>query len=401
MCFKMTVDRTCLIENACSAFEKMSELRSGLPSMGPPTLEVEFLNEVGTGTGPTMEFLTVTSRALRKSHLNLWRSSNVEKSEYVNVPPEGLFPKPLTRSMGTPEIERQEKLFRMMGRLFAISLLDRHLVDLPLSPVFLVAAGFLPGSSSSSMSSSSRNTKDALHLLSSVDREIAESFRKLLALKSEDENDTIASLELPLEIPGSPSYPLRVMSRRRGGRVDVVTSSNVEQYVTQVARVICVEGIAIQAKAFRSGFLSFMPRTNKNNILLDANELLSVVCGSNDEDTHWSETALSASIAFDHGFSKNSKFSKQFLRLMASFDKSQRRAFLCFTTGCPRLPIGGFGALTPPLTVVRKSYGGDSHLPSASTCTHYLKVPEYSDFEVMKEKFRVAILDGSLGFLMS
>ena len=218
--------------------------------------------------------------------------------------------------------------------------------------------------------------------------------------KSEDENDSIASLELPLEIPGSP-YPLRVVSRRRGGRADVVTSSNVEQYVIQVARVICVEGIAIQAKAFRSGFLSFMPRTNKNNILLDANELLSVVCGSNDEDTHWSETALSASIAFDHGFSKNSKFSKQFLRLMTSFDKSQRRAFLCFTTGCPRLPIGGFGALTPPLTVVRKSYGGDSHLPSASTCTHYLKVPEYSDFEAMKEKFRVAILDGSLGFLMS
>ena len=272
MCFKMTVDRTCLIENACSAFEKMSELRSGLPSMGPPTLEVEFLNEVGTGTGPTMEFLTVTSRALRKSHLNLWRSSNVEKSEYVNVPPEGLFPKPLTRLMGTPEIERQEKLFRMMGRLFAISLLDRHLVDLPLSPVFLVAAGFLPGSSSSSMSSSSRNTKDlceALHILSSVDRELAESFRKLLALKkSEDENDSIASLELPLEIPGSPSYPLRVMSRRRGGRADVVTSSNVEQYVIQVARVICVEGIAIQAKAFRSGFLSFMPHEISADALL-------------------------------------------------------------------------------------------------------------------------------------
>ncbi len=50
VCFKMTVDRTCLIENACSAFEKMSELRSGLSSMGPPALEVEFLNEVGTGT---------------------------------------------------------------------------------------------------------------------------------------------------------------------------------------------------------------------------------------------------------------------------------------------------------------------------------------------------------------
>jgi len=143
VCFKMIVDRDSLIENACSALKKMSNLCSGLKSMGPPHLEVEFENEVGTGNGPTMEFFTVTSRALQKCDLNLWRSSSSSGNVYVKIPRQGLFPKPLSRLM-TIEVERQEKLFRMMGRLFALALLDSHLVDLPLSEIFLVAAGFSP-----------------------------------------------------------------------------------------------------------------------------------------------------------------------------------------------------------------------------------------------------------------
>ena len=43
----------------------------------------------------------------------------------------------------------------------------------------------------------------------------------------------------------------------------------------------------------------------------------------------------------------------------------------------PRLPIGGFAALTPLLTIVRKD-GGDGSLPSVMTCVNYLKLPDYS-----------------------
>lgn len=59
---------------------------------------------------------------------------------------------------------------------------------------------------------------------------------------------------------------------------------------------------------------------------------------------------------------------------MAGLDPSHRRMFLRFITGTPRLPIGGFSALRPRLTVVKKEVdvprGGtpDAHLPSCSTC---------------------------------
>lgn len=59
---------------------------------------------------------------------------------------------------------------------------------------------------------------------------------------------------------------------------------------------------------------------------------------------------------------------------MAGLDPGHRRMFLRFITGTPRLPIGGFSALRPRLTVVKKEVdvprGGtpDAHLPSCSTC---------------------------------
>ena len=65
-----------------------------------------------------------------------------------------------------------------------------------------------------------------------------------------------------------------------------------------------------------------------------------------------------------------------------------------FTTGCCRLPYGGFKNLKPKLTIVKKiCYGIDNekYLPSVMTCQNYLKVPEYKSYEIFKEKLEYAI----------
>ncbi len=41
---------------------------------------------------------------------------------------------------------------------------------------------------------------------------------------------------------------------------------------------------------------------------------------------------------------------------MSSYSQEEQRAFLQFVTGCPRLPIGSFKALSPPLTIVKKAF---------------------------------------------
>ena len=92
----------------------------------------------------------------------------------------------------------------------------------------------------------------------------------------------------------------------------------------------------------------------------------------------------------------------QFLEMLIHFNQEERRLFLSFVTGAPRLPLGGFAALNPPLTIVRKIVdNADKCLPSVMTCAHYLKVPEYSCLDVMRNQFVFAMKEGQNSFHLS
>ena len=51
--------------------------------------------------------------------------------------------------------------------------------------------------------------------------------------------------------------------------------------------------------------------------------------------------ALMDSIKADHGFNMDSKSVKNLLTVMSELKPPQRRDFLQFVTGSPKLPIGG------------------------------------------------------------
>lgn len=99
------------------------------------------------------------------------------------------------------------------------------------------------------------------------------------------------------------------------------------------------------------------------------------------------------------------------MRFITELDKEERRKFLKFVTGSPRLPQGGFGALDPRLTVVLKKPNGpeqthsqltiDEILPSVMTCQNYVKLPAYSSFEALKAKFEQAYNEGASNFTLS
>ena len=67
--------------------------------------------------------------------------------------------------------------------------------------------------------------------------------------------------------------------------------------------------------------------------------------------------------------------------------------------------IVGLRSLVPPLTVVRKmaeaSDNADDFLPSVMTCVNYLKLPDYSSIDVMRDKLSLAIHEGQLAFHLS
>jgi E3 ubiquitin-protein ligase TRIP12 len=132
------------------------------------------------------------------------------------------------------------------------------------------------------------------------------------------------------------------------------------------------------------------------------------------------------SIKADHGFNMDSKSVKNLLQTMSELSPTQKRDFLQFVTGSPKLPIGGmsdytfcfshftkcnltllpgFKSLTPMFTVVCKPseppYSSDDYLPSVMTCVNYLKLPDYSNVEILRERLNVAIREGQGAFHLS
>lgn len=67
--------------------------------------------------------------------------------------------------------------------------------------------------------------------------------------------------------------------------------------------------------------------------------------------------------------------------------------------------LPGFRSLNPPLTIVRKTFEStenpDDFLPSVMTCVNYLKLPDYSTIEIMREKLLIAAREGQQSFHLS
>merc|ERR1712098_737529 len=120
---------------------------------------------------------------------------------------------------------------------------------------------------------------------------------------------------------------------------------------------------------------------------------MGMLFGRIEED--WSLETLMDSIKADHGFNMDSKSVKNLLQTMSELTLPERRDFLQFTTGSPKLPIGGFKSLTPMFTVVCKPseppYSSDDYLPSVMTCVNYLKLPDYTDLEVMRRRMELRL----------
>lgn len=134
--------------------------------------------------------------------------------------------------------------------------------------------------------------------------------------------------------------------------------------------------------------------------------------------------ALADAIKADHGFTMESTSFKNLLTILSEMNEDERREFLQFTTGSPRLPIGGkmihflstltrklmhaivgWKAMRPVFTVVCKTaespLSPDDYLPSVMTCANYLKMPDYSSKEKMRTRLLTSMREGKNSFLLS
>uniref|UniRef100_A0A7M4E849 E3 ubiquitin-protein ligase n=1 Tax=Crocodylus porosus TaxID=8502 RepID=A0A7M4E849_CROPO len=403
---KRTVNRDELLKQAESVMQDLGSSRA--------MLEIQYENEVGTGLGPTLEFYALVSQELQRADLGLWRGEEVtlanpkgsqEGTKYIHNL-QGLFALPFGRTAKPAHIAKVKMKFRFLGKLMAKAIMDFRLVDLPLGLPFYKWM-------------LRQETSLTSHDLFSIDPVVAKSIYHLEDIVrqkkrlEQDKTQTKESLQYALEaltmngcsvedlgldftLPGFPNIELK-----KGGKDVPVTIHNLEEYLRLVIFWALNEGVARQFDSFRDGFESVFPLSHLQYFYPE--ELEQLLCGSK-TDT-WDAKTLMECCRPDHGYTHDSRAVKYLFEILSSFDSEQQRLFLQFVTGSPRLPVGGFRSLNPPLTIVRKTFEStenpDDFLPSVMTCVNYLKLPDYSTIEIMREKLLIAAREGQQSFHLS
>ena len=379
MRLKIIVDRDKILEHGFTL------LNDAVTSKFFGFLEFEYKGEIGNGLGPTLEFFNLIFEKMKEDK-SLWYKTT-DGSWYPNI--------------GLNENESAIKTFKLLGYIIGRAIYDDRLIDIPLSRIFWSLILERPVLFED-IEQIDQNLFKALKDFKSLINQ-----KKLLLEKEPDfpkekieqkilyNNKELNSLDIYFTFPGSD------IELKPEGEKTLLTMQNIEEYVNLIYDFLLFKGVSRVITAFREGFCSICNVYNLK--IFTSLEIEEYICGS--LEIKWDENTLYENLKPEHGYSKNSRIFVDLIKFMCKLDKFGQRQFLIFTTGTPRLPIGGFKALSPKLTIVKKTFEKgdfpDDYLPTVMTCQNYLKLPEYSNYEILEKKMLLAMKEGGKEFNLS
>uniref|UniRef100_A0A3Q1LHC1 E3 ubiquitin-protein ligase n=1 Tax=Bos taurus TaxID=9913 RepID=A0A3Q1LHC1_BOVIN len=189
--------------------------------------------------------------------------------------------------------------------------------------------------------------------------------------------------------PSSRIYGFTAVDLKPSGEDEMITMDNAEEYVDLMFDFCMHTGIQKQMEAFRDGFNKVFPMEKLSSFSHE--EVQMILCGN--QSPSWAAEDIINYTEPKLGYTRDSPGFLRFVRVLCGMSSDERKAFLQFTTGCSTLPPGGLANLHPRLTVVRKVDATDASYPSVNTCVHYLKLPEYSSEEIMRERLLAATME--------
>lgn len=320
-------------------------------------LEIEFLDEEGTGLGPTLEFYALVAAEIQRSDLCMWLCDDEMNNEtidesvslnddtdansskpigyYVNRREHGLFPSPLPQN--SEVCEQVSKYFWFFGVFIAKVLQDMRLVDMPLSKSFLqllchhkmlsrneqlLSADDYAQSNWFSGILSIENLKeidpmryqflielyDLLARKQAIDADSSlsqdDKKQQIENLKLRTKNNIEVSLdELALTftyLPSSSVYGYTYADLLPNGSAIEVNIDNLEEYCELLVNFMLQDGIAKQMQAFHDGFCEVFP-LNKL-AAFNPSEARMMICG--EQYPQWNREDLMAYTEPKLGYSK-------------------------------------------------------------------------------------------------
>ncbi|XP_034032519.1 ubiquitin-protein ligase E3C [Thalassophryne amazonica] len=260
--------------------------------------------------------------------------------------------------------------------IFPQALYENMLVELPFASFFL-----------SKLLGTSADVD--IHHLASLDPEM---YRNLLFLKSYEGD--VEELGLNFTVVNNDLGEAQVVELKLGGKDIPVTTANRIAYIHLVADYRLNKQIRPHCLAFRQGL------ANVVNLewlrMFDQQEIQVLISGAH---VPICLDDLKRFTNYSGGYTATHPVIQIFWEVVEGFTDEEKRQLLKFVTSCSRPPLLGFKELYPAFCI--HNGGTDlERLPTASTCMNLLKLPEFCDQHLMRNKLLYAI-ESSAGFELS
>lgn len=341
---------------------------SALAHLGPSLkgrLRVSFINADGLpeagidGGGVFKEFLTELAKIAFDPRLGLFKEAHSNR----------LYPNPVSGAVVPDHVSK----FEFLGRILGKAMYEGVLVDLPFAPFFLRK---LLGKTT------------YMNELPSLD---PETYRNLLFLRSYEGD--VSDLALTFSITQDQLGEMVEIPLIPGGENIPVTAKNRYEYILRVANWHLNSAIQVQSAAFLRGFTDMVPQEWLRMFTVDELDVL-ISGASNPLDLH----DFKYHVVYSNGYSASHPTIQAFWKVVEGFDAEQKAALLKFVTSVPRPPLLGFKDLVPKFAISKVA--DTDRLPTAATCVNLLKLPDYGNEELLRQKLLYAIKAGA-GFELS
>eukprot|EP00934_Nitzschia_sp_Nitz4_P007962 Nitzschia sp. Nitz4//scaffold40_size135432//76414//79359//NITZ4_003250-RA/size135432-processed-gene-0.43-mRNA-1//1//CDS//3329551237//7952//frame0 len=234
--------------------------------------------------------------------------------------------------------------------------------------------------------------------LKNYDEEYYKNLNKLKSLSDSDINELGLTFEISIQGDSKGKAPRTVELFPGGSSVQIKSKTQVFSYMHAVSnQLLNIQG-ARQTRAFLRGFRDIIPASWVR--LFSANELQKLI-GGDDSIRGIDVAALKKTMGYLGGYHPSQPYIQDFWDILENeFTAEQQRKFLRFMTSCSRQPLLGFGSLEPvpaiqQIRLTEQELSNNSKLPTSQTCFNLLKLPNYQNRALLKEKLLTAVESGA------
>ncbi|CAK56001.1 unnamed protein product (macronuclear) [Paramecium tetraurelia] len=321
---------------------------------------VKFVNQMGIpedgidAGGVTKEFITrVVNQALDPTF-----------GLFIETPEKTMIPNPAF-------MQEEKQKYAFIGKIIGKAIYEGVLIEKVLNQVFLNQVLGIT------------NTINDFRFYDS------DQYHRICNLKNQDVTDFGLTFSITQEFYGQ----IVEFDLIPNGRQINVTNENKISYINLYCHFRLNKQIKEQSQIFRAGLEQVIdPEKFK---LFTNQELQLLISGQPVIDIQ----DLISNTKYQ-GYQPYDKTIEDFWSVVNDFEYEQQSQFLFFFSSCSRAPTQGFKSLDPPFMIQKVPIHHQSEmqkLPTASTCFNILKLPDYRNRDILREKL-VKAISSNTGF---